>query len=79
MSWMFKVQVVIMKETKSWMFKDPINSGLAKFWPCLIKQWKNGPKAKKIILPQMIFSLEKQQNVYVPISHFHPAKFQKNS
>ena len=28
---MFKDPVVIMKEIMSWLFKDPINSGLAQF------------------------------------------------
>ena len=52
MSWLFKDQVVTMKEIMSWMFKDPINSNLAQFRPV-----KNGLKAKKIKLD---FFLEKQ-------------------
>ena len=35
---LFKDPVVIMKEIMSWLFKDPINSGLAQFRPCPIKQ-----------------------------------------
>ena len=31
MSWLFKDLVVILKEIKSWLFKDPNNSGLAQF------------------------------------------------
>ena len=31
MSWLFNDSVVIMKEIMPWLFKDPINSGLAKF------------------------------------------------
>ena len=31
MSWLFKDLVVIIKATLSWLFKDPINSGLAQF------------------------------------------------
>ena len=31
MPWLFKDAVVIMKEIISWLFKDPINSGLACF------------------------------------------------
>ena len=31
MSWLFKDLVVIMKEIMFWLFKDPINSGLAQF------------------------------------------------
>ena len=29
MYWLFKDSVVTMKEIMSWLFKDPINSGLA--------------------------------------------------
>ena len=38
MPWLFKDPVVIMKEIMSRMFKEPINSGLAQFQPCPIKQ-----------------------------------------
>ena len=31
MSWLFKDLVVIMEEILSWLFKDPIKSGLAQF------------------------------------------------
>ena len=31
MSWLLKDLVVIMKEIMTWLFKDPINSGLARF------------------------------------------------
>ena len=31
MSWLFKDSVVIKKEIMTWLFTDPINSGLAQF------------------------------------------------
>ena len=31
MFWLFKDLVVIIKEIMSWLFKDPINRGLAQF------------------------------------------------
>ena len=31
MSWLFKDQVVIIKEIISWLLKDPINSDVAQF------------------------------------------------
>ena len=40
MSWLIKDLVVIMKDIISWLFKDPINSGLAQSRQCPIKQWK---------------------------------------
>ena len=41
---LFKDPVVIMKEIMSWLFKDPINSGLAQFHPCSVnsKKWPKG-------------------------------------
>ena len=59
MSWLFKDPVVIMKEIMSWLFKDLINSGLTQFDHAQSNS-KNGLKAKKIKLPQMNFSLQKQ-------------------
>ena len=58
MSWLFKGPVVIMKEIMSWMFKDPINSGLAQFDHAQSNR-KSGLKAKGIKLPQMNFFLKK--------------------
>ena len=43
----------------SWLFKDPISSGLAQFDHSQSNS-KNGLKAKKIKLPQMNFFLKKQ-------------------
>ena len=51
---MFKDPVVIMKEIMSWLFKDPINSGLLSL-TMPNQTVKNGLKAKKIKLPQMNF------------------------
>ena len=59
MSWLFTDPVVIMKEIMPWLFKDPINSGLAQF-DHPQSNVKNGLKAEKIKLPQMNFALEKQ-------------------
>ena len=56
MSWLFKDPVVIMKEIMSWLFKDPINSGLAQFDHAQFNSKKNGLKAKKVKLPQSLFS-----------------------
>ena len=42
----------------SWLFKDPISSGLAQFDHAQSNS-KNGLKAKKIKLPQMNFFLKK--------------------
>ena len=50
MSWLFKDLVVIMKEIMFWLFKDPINSGLAQFDQAN-GTVKTGLKAKKIKLP----------------------------
>ena len=47
-----------MKEIMSWLFKDPINSGLLSL-TMPNQTVKNGLKAKKIKLPQMNFFLEK--------------------
>ena len=58
MCWLFKDLVVIMIEIMSWLFKDPINSGLAQSDHAQSNS-KNCLKAKKIKLPQMIFFLEK--------------------
>ena len=35
---LFKDPVAIMKDIMSWLSKDPIDSSLAQFWPCPIKQ-----------------------------------------
>ena len=48
-----------MKEIMPWLFKDPINSGLAQFYHAN-QTVKIGLKVKKIKLPQMNFFLEKQ-------------------
>ena len=45
----------------SWLFKDPINSGLAQFDHAQSNS-KKWPKAKKIKLPQMNLFLEKTTN-----------------
>ena len=44
MYWLFKDPVVIMKEIMSWLLKDPINSGLARFDHAQsnIKKWPKG-------------------------------------
>ena len=54
MSWLFTDSVLIMKEIISWLFNDPINSGLAQFDHAQSNS-KNGLKVKKIKLPQMNF------------------------
>ena len=50
-----------MKEIMSWLFKNPINSGLAQFDHT--QTVKNSQKAKKIKLPQMNFFVKKQLRV----------------
>ena len=56
---LFKNPVVIMKEIMSWLFKDPINSGLAQFDHAQSnsKKWPKGWKDQ--IAPNEFF-LEKQ-------------------
>ena len=44
----------------SWLFKDPINSGLAQFDHAQSKTVKNDLKAKNTKLSQMNFFLKKQ-------------------
>ena len=56
MSWLFKDSVVIKKEIMTWLFTDPINSGLAQFDDA--QSVKNGLKTKKIKLPQINFFLK---------------------
>ena len=51
MSWLFMDSAVIMKEIMIWLFKDPINSGLAMPNQTL----QNSVKAKKIKMSQMSF------------------------
>ena len=51
--------VVIMKEITSWLFKDPINSGMAQL-DMPNQKVKNDLKDKKTKLPQMNYFLEKQ-------------------
>ena len=55
MSSMFKDPVVMMKKIMSWLFKGPINSGLAQFdhTQSNSKKWP-----KKIKLPQINFFLK---------------------
>ena len=80
MSWLFKGPVVVMKEIMSWLFQDPINSGLAQFNHSN-QTVKNGLKAKKIKLPQMIFFLKKTTNkifMYL-LATFILQNFKKNS
>ena len=55
----FKDPVVTIKEIMSLLFKDPINSALAKFDHAQ-SHCKNGLKAKKIKLSHINFFLEKQ-------------------
>ena len=50
-------------EITSWLFKDPINSGLAQ--SDHVQTVKNGLKAKRIKLPQMNFFLKKQLIKYL--------------
>ena len=59
MSWLFKDPVVTMKEIMSWLFKVKLTVAWINLtMPNQIV--KNGLKAKKITLPQMIFFLKKQ-------------------
>ena len=53
-----KDPVVVMKEIISWLFKDPINSGLAQF-DHANQTVKNGLKAKNIRLPQFFILIKK--------------------
>ena len=80
MSWMFKDLVVIMKEIMSWLFKNPINSGLAQFDHAQSNS-KKWPEGKKDQIPQNEFFSQKttNKNFHVPIGPFHSAKFKKNS
>ena len=56
MFWLFKDLVVVMKEIMSWLFKDPISSGLVQF-DQPNQTVKSGLEAKQIELPQMnVFS-----------------------
>ena len=55
---LFKDPVAIMKKIMSWLFKDPINTGVAQFDHAQPNS-KNGLKPKKFKLPQTIFFLEK--------------------
>ena len=73
MSWLFKDPVLIMKEIMSWMFKYPINSGLALFdyAQSNSKKWPEGQKDQ--IAPNDFFSRKTTNNV--PISPFHSAKY----
>ena len=56
MFWLFTDLVVIKKETMSWLFKDPINSGLAQFDHAQSnsKKWSKGWKDQ--ITPNEFFS-----------------------
>ena len=57
---LFKDPVVIMKEIMSWLFKDPINSGLAQLDHAQSnnKKWPKG--YKKSNYPKLIFFSKKQ-------------------
>ena len=59
MSWLYKDPVVIMKEIMHWLFKNPINSGLAQIDHPQSNS-KNSLNAKKIKLLQMNFVPKKQ-------------------
>ena len=63
MSWLLKDRVVIMKEIMSWLFRDPINSPLAQFRPCLIKQSKMAEKVQ--IAPNDVFSRKTTNKIFM--------------
>ena len=65
MSWLIKDPEVIMKEIMAWLFKDPINSGLAQF-DHTQSNTKKLPKGEKHqIAPNEFFSRKATNKIFM--------------